>query len=254
MESLTLDIEDLLHPLIKQRPYSSFKEGRMRDAVLDSLITVYDLIRERTSLSLDGPNLIDQAFSLANPRLIISSLETESGRNEQKGFMDLMKGAYTGIRNPNSHSLQGELDSKTAAHYLVLSSLLATKVDSSVLGCFLRTDGIYVAATGGSMSCLRFYDDREKTVMLVSLFPGSSNEGIDVDKVLSWFNKEGASDDCRQGAYEQNGIELSFDTRSSHGEILYSGTINGTSLSLRVESRINGNVSYRDYQFQKKRA
>jgi uncharacterized protein (TIGR02391 family) len=226
----------------------------MRDAVLDSLISVNDLIRERASLSLDGPNLIDQAFSMTNPRLIISSLETESGKNEQKGFMDLLKGAYTGIRNPNSHSLQGELYSKTAAHYLVLSSLLATKVDSSVLGCFLRTDGISVAATGGSLSCLRFRDDREKTVLLVSLFTGLSKESINVNQVLSWFNKERATDDWGQGGYAQDGTSLSFVTRSSHGEIHHSGTINGTCLNLRVESRINGTVSYRDHQFQKKRA
>ena len=36
------------------------------------------------------------------------------------------------------------------------------------------------------------------------------------------------------------------------GEILHSGTISETGLSLRVESRITGNASYLDYQLQKR--
>jgi hypothetical protein len=117
----------------------------------------------------------------------------------------------------------------------------------------LRTDGIYVATTEGSFSCLRFYVDKEKTDLRVSLQPNSMKEGVNVDEILGWFDKEGAAiDDCSQGDYCHHRRKLSFETRSRMGEILHSGTISETGLSLRVESRITGNASYLDYQLQKR--
>jgi len=242
--------EDLLHPLIKQHAYPQFKEGRLRNAVLDALISVDDLIRERTSLELDGPNLIDRAFSLTDPRLIISDLDSESGRNEQKGFIEILRGAYSGVRNVNAHSLQNNLDSQTAAQYLVLASLLARKVDFASLGSFLRHDGIYLATSNGGMRCLRFYDDRDKTVLGVSL-----TECRAAGKVLEWLNKDNAAiRGYGQGSYSQVGNKVTFVTRSSAGEISYSGIINGLTLELEVHSRINGNYSTGEFEFRNKNA
>jgi uncharacterized protein (TIGR02391 family) len=242
--------EDLLHPLIKQHAYPQFKDGRLRNAVLDALISVYDLIRERSSLELDGSNLIERAFSLTDPRLIISNLDSESGRNEQKGFIEILKGAYSGVRNVNAHSLQNNLDSQTAAQYLVLASLLAKKVYSASLGNFLRPDGIYLAKSTGSMRCLRFYDDRDKTVLGVSL-----TECRAAGMVLEWLNKDNAAiRGYGQGSYSQDGNKVTFVTRSSAGEISYSGIINGLTLELYVQSRINGNCSSAEFEFWSKNA
>jgi len=78
--------------------------------------------------------------------------------------------------------------------------------------------------------------------------------GIDVNQVMGWFNKEGVPiDDYSQGSYVQDGKRLSFATQSRIGKIFHCGTINGASLSLRVESRVNG-ISFLDYQFQKEKA
>jgi uncharacterized protein (TIGR02391 family) len=81
------EFETLLHPLILEHAYPQFRDGHLRNAVLDSLITVFDLVRERTVLQLDGTDLVGRAFSLAEPRLVVSELATESGRSDQKGFI-----------------------------------------------------------------------------------------------------------------------------------------------------------------------
>lgn len=59
-----------------------------RHAVLDAIVAVFDKVRERTGLDLDGDNLINQSLSLTAPLLVLSELDTDSGRNNQK------KGVY----------------------------------------------------------------------------------------------------------------------------------------------------------------
>src|SRR5690606_8102564 len=102
-----------------------------REAVLNSITAIFDLIRERTGNGEDGDRLISQVLSLNNPALILSEIESESGQNDQKGFMQIFKGAYQGIRNPKAHTLNHDLDELKAAQYLVFASLLARRIDES---------------------------------------------------------------------------------------------------------------------------
>lgn len=98
---------------------------------MDGIIRLMDEIRARTGLDLDGENLVNNAFSLQQPRLIFSELETDSGRNDQKGFMEILKGSYKGIRNPKAHSLANDLNQEKAGQYLVFFSLLMRRVKES---------------------------------------------------------------------------------------------------------------------------
>lgn len=124
--------EDLLHPVILEHTYQQYRDGHLRDAVLNAFVALFDLIRERSGLDLDGEQLINEAFSLNHAMLAFSEVDTESGKNEQKGFIQILKGAYQGIRNPKAHSLNHDLDSIKAAQYLVFASLLARRVSESV--------------------------------------------------------------------------------------------------------------------------
>lgn len=125
---------DLLHPVILESSYEQFRSGRYRDAVLNSVVATFDLIRRRSGLDKDGAQLIGEVFSLDAPKLILSELDTESGRNEQKGFIQILQGTYLGIRNPKAHSLVTDLDQSKAAQYLVFISLLARRVSEAKLG------------------------------------------------------------------------------------------------------------------------
>jgi uncharacterized protein (TIGR02391 family) len=122
---------DLLHPRVTAAAYAHFRAGRFRDAVLNSVIAVFDFLRERTNIDADGFDLVSRALSVDRPRLVLSTLATESGRNEQKGFIQILQGYYLGIRNPKAHSLAIDTDQFSAAQYLVLSSLLCRKIEEA---------------------------------------------------------------------------------------------------------------------------
>ncbi len=123
--------ENLLHPIIINHAYQLYQDGHLREAVLNSITAVYDFIRERTGTEEDGDRLIGQVMSPNNPKLILSELSTESGLNDQKGFMQIYKGAFQGIRNPKAHSLTHDLTDIKAAQYLVFASLLARRVEEA---------------------------------------------------------------------------------------------------------------------------
>jgi uncharacterized protein (TIGR02391 family) len=117
-----------LHPVIFEHAYQQYRAGHLRDSVLNAFTAVFDLIRNRTGIDMDGAKLVGQVFSVKDPRLILSEIETESGRNDQAGFLQIYQGAYVGIRNPKAHTLQHDLTEEKAAQYLVFVSLLARRV------------------------------------------------------------------------------------------------------------------------------
>ena len=126
-----IGFEELLHPVITANAYQLYRNGHLREAVLNSVTAVFDFIRERTGLEEDGDKLVGQALSINDPKLILSELGTDSGQNDQKGFMQIYKGAYQGIRNPKAHSLTHDLTEKKAAEYLVFASLLARRIEEA---------------------------------------------------------------------------------------------------------------------------
>lgn len=125
--------EQLLHPTIIEHALPKYKDGHLRNAVLDSIIAIFELIRQKTGLSEDGDKLVGKAFSLTAPYLILSEIDSESGKNEQKGFMQILTGAYQGIRNPSAHSLVNDLTPLEAAQYLVFASLLARRIEEAAV-------------------------------------------------------------------------------------------------------------------------
>lgn len=117
--------EALLHPVVSEVALAPYKSGDYRYAVFEAVIAVFDLIRDRTGLDLDGDALATQAFSVHNPLLVIADLSTETGRSEQIGMMQMCQGAYKNIRNPKAHTRSHNLNAHTAAQNLTFLSLLA---------------------------------------------------------------------------------------------------------------------------------
>lgn len=128
-----MGFEHLLHPIIVEHAYQLFRNGHLREAVLNSMTAVFDFIRARTGFEEDGDRLVGLVMSPNDPKLILSELGSESGQNDQKGFMQIFKGAYQGIRNPKAHSLTHDLTETKAAQYLVFASLLARRIEEATI-------------------------------------------------------------------------------------------------------------------------
>jgi uncharacterized protein (TIGR02391 family) len=128
-----LGFEALLDPTVRAAAARHFHAGDFRNAVLDAVTAVFDKIRERTGLDLDGDRLINQTLSVGAPVLVLSDVDTESGRNDQSGFADIFRGFYRGVRNPQAHTLLHDLDAEKASQYLVLASILMRRITEAQL-------------------------------------------------------------------------------------------------------------------------
>jgi uncharacterized protein (TIGR02391 family) len=125
--------EQLLHPIVREHCLDHYRTGHYRDAVVDAMLVLTDTIRTRSGVDDDdGTELVAAAFTpVESPRLIFSTLGRKSGMSDQRGFEQIMRGAYTGIRNPKAHDLHHDLDDIKAAQYLVFISLLVRRVDEA---------------------------------------------------------------------------------------------------------------------------
>jgi uncharacterized protein (TIGR02391 family) len=122
------------HPEIQRVSQRLCEEGNFRQAVLDALIHVIDIVREKTGLPFDGDDLMNRAFSTDGrvPPARFNKLQTEGDKNEQRGIWYLFKG-IVGIRNSKAHFVADFADPSQAHEYLALASLLLRLLDSATI-------------------------------------------------------------------------------------------------------------------------
>jgi uncharacterized protein (TIGR02391 family) len=120
-----------LHSEIERAAGQLYRDGHYANAVEDSVKALNALVRLRSGRDdLDGTNLMETVFSPKNPVLAFNDLADESGRNEQKGFMQMFSGAVSGLRNPRAHKLIVD-DSERALEFIAFVSLLAKLLDGA---------------------------------------------------------------------------------------------------------------------------
>lgn len=83
-----------------------FVDGHYARAVEEAYKCLNNTVKAKSGLSMDGQDLMNQAFSLKNPVLKLSALKTDSQKDEQLGYMLILGGCMTGIRNPRAHEHQ----------------------------------------------------------------------------------------------------------------------------------------------------
>jgi uncharacterized protein (TIGR02391 family) len=120
-----------LHPQIVKAAAPLYHDSHYPQAVEEAVKAVLQYIRNKTGLSADGAALIDTAFSLKSPILAFSDLADQTKRNEQLGFMELLKGFVQGVRHPLAHSQGKQEDAQKAFEYLVMASLFCRRIDDA---------------------------------------------------------------------------------------------------------------------------
>lgn len=68
------------------------------------------------------------AFSAAKPLLRLNAGATASERDEQLGYMNILAGSMTGIRNPRAHEHDWEDTERRALQLLMLADHLVDRV------------------------------------------------------------------------------------------------------------------------------
>ncbi|MFA5833909.1 MAG: TIGR02391 family protein [Bacteroidota bacterium] len=102
-------------------------------AVLEAAKSVADKIRERTGLSGDGAEIVDEAFGIKHPILKLNSLSNDTEEAEQKGFSNLLKGLFGTFRNPTAHAakIQWSIEKDDALDLLSLVSYAHRRIDKA---------------------------------------------------------------------------------------------------------------------------
>jgi uncharacterized protein (TIGR02391 family) len=105
-------------------------------SVFEATKSVADKIRHKTGLMGDGSPLVDEAFSFKDkmPHLALNSLQTESEKSEQKGFMNLVKGLFGTFRNTTAHApkITWLIEEQDALDILSMVSLIHRRLDKAI--------------------------------------------------------------------------------------------------------------------------
>jgi uncharacterized protein (TIGR02391 family) len=119
-----------LHSEIEHAAGGLYRDGHYSNAIADAVKAMNDLVRLRSGIVLDGMTLMEQVFSPRNPVLRFNPLQTDSDKDEQKGFMMLFSGAVAGLRNPRAHTFVQD-DPERALEFIAFVSLLAKLLDKA---------------------------------------------------------------------------------------------------------------------------
>lgn len=104
-------------------------------AVFEATKSVAEKVRSKTGLTTDGAALVDEAFSFKSvPHLALNTLQTESEKSEQKGFMNLLKGLFGTFRNTTAHApkIMWSIEEEDALDILSLVSLVHRRLDKAI--------------------------------------------------------------------------------------------------------------------------
>lgn len=103
-------------------------------SVFEAVKSIFEEIRRKSNLTLDGGELIDRVFSVSNPILKINKLQSGTDISEQKGFANLLKGVFGMFRNTTAHAskIVWNIDEDEALDIMTTVSLIHKKIEKSV--------------------------------------------------------------------------------------------------------------------------
>jgi uncharacterized protein (TIGR02391 family) len=112
---------------------SPFEDGYYAYAVEEAAKYINNLVKDRSGeKNRDGPSLMSHVFSPGKPILRVNDLKTQSKKDQQQGYMQLLQGLMTGIRNPRAHEHQYLDEPDVALEMLALCNHLVRVVKVAV--------------------------------------------------------------------------------------------------------------------------
>jgi uncharacterized protein (TIGR02391 family) len=108
-----------------------FRNGHFALAVEEAFKYVNNLVKARSGLATDGQSLMNSAFSPASPVLKLNPLTTQSQKDQQLGYMQILAGCMTGVRNPRAHEHRYLDEPHIALELLALANHLSRLVNAA---------------------------------------------------------------------------------------------------------------------------
>ena len=127
-----------IHPLIQKSSKKLFEDGHFANAAEDAFIEINDRTKRLFSIVKpndpvpDGEAAMTTVFSSNNPLVEFCDRSTTTGQNKQKGFMQMLAGAMSALRNPKAHSNTERLSAEESYRRLATASMLMYAIDDAV--------------------------------------------------------------------------------------------------------------------------
>ncbi|PKP58535.1 TIGR02391 family protein [Candidatus Atribacteria bacterium HGW-Atribacteria-1] len=125
-----MDLNDIVSEDIYSVIKNKYDNQLYSDAILDSIKYLTNIIREKSKVDGDGVGLIGQAFGGQSPKIKINKMVTTSEIDEQKGYEQILRGIYCGIRNPRSHEQYQDVK-EVADSIIIFINYLAEMIKST---------------------------------------------------------------------------------------------------------------------------
>ena len=133
-----VDLWVYIHPLIQKSSKKLYEDGHFANAAEDAFIEINARVKNLFSIvnpgskAPDGDEAMTTVFSTNNPLVEFCDRSTETGFNKQKGYMQMLAGATSALRNPKAHSNNEILSAEEAYRRLTTASMLMYAIDDAV--------------------------------------------------------------------------------------------------------------------------
>ena len=135
----THDIWNLVHPRIKSISEKLYKDGSYANATCDAFIEInvrvknlFSKLKPDAIKIPDGDAVMKTVFSANSPMVKFCDISSETGFNIQKGFMEMLAGAMSALRNPKSHE-NISINKENAMRQIMFASMLMYKIDEAII-------------------------------------------------------------------------------------------------------------------------
>jgi uncharacterized protein (TIGR02391 family) len=113
-----------LHPKLQAECAKKFKDGHLNDAVRDACEKLENYVQVKSGRPEFGKDLMAKVFNDNSPIIPLIDVSSKRGQGIQEGFMFLMMGTISNIRNKFSHGDEAEIKPHDAYYLLCFISYL----------------------------------------------------------------------------------------------------------------------------------
>ena len=133
--SVNLYDEVITNKSLRKKTEKLFNDGHHARAVEEAYKLLDNLVKKKAynleQTDLTGASLMQTVFSPKNPLLKLNEGLSTSEQNEQQGYMQILAGCMTGIRNPRAHDSDWEDTEQRALQLLIFANHLIERVSMS---------------------------------------------------------------------------------------------------------------------------